>query len=336
MYVEGFICLTAKGETKVSLNVPFLGFYGDWTEAPIFDEEYYDTNVDEINAGIDEEDKLMEDAYATRVIGGLYSDYIATLGTYYFVQDPKNTQIAASKDKIAVSNQNLDESGSTISSIRSVNAGFLRNAKEVYVQIVEESTGEIVYTKTVTNQHKSFDSGSTIYASSIDIEYDIMQNDLRNNTKYICTLTAYIDWDGEQNNKRNTFSFPFYVDFEAPIVTDCVYRTEYDRSSQKTSLYADLYIYANHYAMGAQIGQITRAPEGSEYKFSMNSFGKYVTPVYSEYNSTSVVTVNLTDYISDIKNSCGIKYNADGTSTVLDHTNTFIVNVYDYAMNSAT
>ena len=106
----------------------------------------------------------MEDAYATRVIGGLYSDYIATLGTYYFVQDPKNTQIAASKDKIAVSNQNLDESGSTISSIRSVNAGFLRNAKEVYVQIVEESTGELVYTKTVTNQHKSFDSGSTIYA----------------------------------------------------------------------------------------------------------------------------------------------------------------------------
>ena len=336
MYVEGFICLTAKGETKVSLNVPFLGFYGDWTEAPIFDEEYYDTNVDEINAGIDEEDKLMEDAYATRVIGGLYSDYISTLGTYYFVQDPKNTQIAASKDKIAVSNQNIGESGSTISSIRSVNAGLLRNAKNVYVQIVEESTGELVYTKLVTNQRKSSDSGSTIYASSIDIEYDIMKNELRNNTRYICKLTAFIDWEGEQHNKRNTFTFPFYVDFEAPIVTDCVYRTEYDRSSQKTSLYADLYIYDNHYTMGAQIGQITRAPEGSQYTFTMNSFGKYVTPVYSEYNSTSVVTINLTDYIADIKNSCGIKYNTDGTSTVLENTNTFIVNVYDYAMNSAT
>lgn len=337
MYVEGFICLNGATEKLTSLNVPFLGFYGDWTKAPIFDEEYYDTNADEINLGIDQEDKLMADAYATRVIGGLYSDYITTLGTYYFVQNPNNTQIAASKDKIAVSNQNNGNS-STVSSIRSINAGLLRNVKELYVSIVDDSTGVEIYKDLVTNIHKSNSSGSTIYPASIDIDYDILEQKLKNNTRYTCTVSAYIDYgkNEDQKNLRNTFSFPFYVDFEAPIVTDVVYKTEYDRTTKKTKLYAEIYIYDNHYAMGAQVGQITRAPEGSEYTFSMQSFGKYITPVYSNFNSTSIITVELTDYLSQIANSSSIKYNSDGTTTIIDKTNTYIVNVYDYAMNSAT
>lgn len=48
MYVEGFITLEATSGTDVDLNIPMLAFFGDWEEAPVFDEEYYDTNVDEI------------------------------------------------------------------------------------------------------------------------------------------------------------------------------------------------------------------------------------------------------------------------------------------------
>ncbi len=337
MYVEGFITLEAFRGTEVDLNVPMLAFYGDWTEAPIFDEEYYDTNKDEINAGLDDNDKLMADAYATRVIGGLYSDYIATLGSYYFVQDPSAVQIAASKDHIALSNQQT-ESNWTISSIRSINAGLLRNAKEVNITITEDSTGRTVFERTEYNQRKSYSSGNTVYASSIETEFSVLEHNLKNNTQYTVTVEAYIDYGEkeEQNNVRNTFTFPLYIDFEAPVVTDVDYRTEYDKSTKKTKLYADIYVYDNHYAMGMQIGQITRAPEGSEYTFTMNSFGKYVTPVYSNFNSTSVVTVELTDYVSQIKNSAGVKYLADGTSVIVDNSNSFIVTCYDYAMNSAT
>ena len=39
MYVEGFVKMEAASGTSVSLNVPLLAFFGDWTEAPIFDEE---------------------------------------------------------------------------------------------------------------------------------------------------------------------------------------------------------------------------------------------------------------------------------------------------------
>ena len=56
MYVEGFVTLKAKSGATVDMNVPLLAFFGDWTKAPIFDEEYYDTNADELNKELDSAD----------------------------------------------------------------------------------------------------------------------------------------------------------------------------------------------------------------------------------------------------------------------------------------
>ena len=333
MYVEGFITLEATSGTDVDLNIPMLAFFGDWEEAPVFDEEYYDTNVDEIDDGKDPEDKLMADAYATRVIGGLYSDYIATLGSYYFIQDPSATQIAANKEHIAISNQ-TGESGA-INNIYGIWAGLLRNAKEVNISIVEDSTGREIFNKTSYNQRKSWSAGNTIYQSSIDVDFSALEHNLKNNTKYNVKVTTYIDYGDKESqdkaNVRNTFEFPLYIDFEAPTVTDVVYRTEYDRTTKKTKLFADLNIYDNHYAMSVQIGQVTPADPSSGYKFAMSSFGKYMTPVYSSFNSTSTVTIELTDYIEQIRNSVG--YDKDGN---LINNNSFVAICYDYAMNSAT
>lgn len=340
MYVEGFITLGSSAGTEVDINVPFLAFYGDWTQAPIFDEEYYDTNKDELDGALDDNDKLMADAYATRVIGGLYSDYIATMGSYYFKQSPTDTKISASKDKIALSNQKMDSSGSnySISSVRSISAGLLRNAKEIYITATEAATGKVVYSKKVNNQQKSYSNGgSTIYASSIDVEFDALELDLKNNTQYNFRVEAFIDYgsNAEQNNVRNVFEFPVFVDFESPVVSDVQFRTEYDKDKKKNKLYADLYIYDNHYAMGVQVGEIVAAAPGSEYAFQMESFGNYITPIYSSFNSTNKITVELTDYVERIKNSKGLKYDADGNSITIN-SNSFIASCYDYAMNSAT
>lgn len=341
MYVEGFITLKATAGTNVDLNVPYLAFYGDWTEAPIFDEEYYDTHKDEINTGLDDEDKLMPDAYATRVVGGLYSDYIATLGSYYFVQDPKATQIAADKNKIALSNQE-DGNSSAINSIRSISAGLLRNVKEWNLYIVEDATGEEIFTTSGFNQRKCSSSGNTIYQSSMEVEFSALEHNLKNNTKYTVTVETYIDYGAKdkQANARNVFEFPLYIDFEAPVITGVTYRTEYDKTSKKTHLYADLSVYDNHYAMGLQVGQIipNDNPETQDkYTFTMQSFGKYITPVYSTFNSTSLVTVEMTDYVAQIKNSCGTPNDRPNNGNeVVYNNNSFIVNCYDYAMNSAT
>ncbi len=342
MYVEGFITLKALSEQDVNLNIPLLAFYGDWLQAPIFDEEYYDTNKDEVDAGLDPEDKMMADAYATRVIGGLHTDYIATMGSYYFKQDPSLPQIYARKDHIAMSNQMADgDSNMTIDSIYSINAGLLRNAKKVNISVVEDSTGNTVWTHTEYNQQKSFSSGgSSIYASSIDADFNALANKLKNNTKYTVTVKAYVDYGTEEEqdkaNKRNTFTFPLFIDYEAPTVTDVVFRSEYDQTNKKNKLFADLMIYDNHYAMGLQVGQIIPAEKGSGYLVSLSSFGKYLQPVDGAFNSTSKVSFELTDYVAQLKDSVGIKYNADGMPEVGANPNTFTVAVYDYALNSAT
>ena len=336
MYVEGFILLKAASGTSVDLNVPLLAFYGDWTEAPIFDEEYYDTNADELNQGIDPQDKLMADAYATRIYGGTYSDYILTLGSYPFVQNPAATQVAANKERIALSNYE-DGNASAVNKIYAISAGLLRNVKEWTISIVEDSTGKEIWSKTDRNQRKSVHSGSSIYGSTMDVDFSVLQNNLKNNTKYTVTVTTYIDYGTheEQNNKRNTFTFPLYIDFEAPIVTGVDFRTEYDQSTKKTRLFADVNIYDNHYAMAVQFGQIVESTTPG-YLFSMNSFAKYITPVFSSYNSTSKVTVELTDYLSLIKESIGAQYDSNGKLTVVHNNNCFTATVYDYALNAAT
>ena len=45
IYIEGFVTLTpVNGGDTISLGLPFLGFYGDWSAAPIFDASVYDAD----------------------------------------------------------------------------------------------------------------------------------------------------------------------------------------------------------------------------------------------------------------------------------------------------
>lgn len=42
IYVEGFIGLEALNNGGVDLSAPFLGFYGDWYQAPVLEPTAYD------------------------------------------------------------------------------------------------------------------------------------------------------------------------------------------------------------------------------------------------------------------------------------------------------
>ena len=322
MYVEGFVTLEAKSGTKVDLNVPYLAFYGDWTKAPLFDLTYYDTNADELDDGIDEEDKIKADAYATRPVGGVSDDYVSYLGSYYFLQDPDDMVISANENYVALSNQ-----VGTIHSLRFVWAGLLRNAAKIEITITDDITGDVVFERTETDIRKSYsDGGASIYPANVKIEFDTTEYNLENNSEYTVKLVGYLDYGdgGLKTNENNVFEFPLVADFEAPTVTDVEYRYEYDKTLKKNRLYADVMIYDNHYAMCSQIGYVTEeADADGNVGPAMKTLEQYMTPVYSEKNSTTKVTFELTDYIYDIKNNATTK-------------NTFIINAYDYALNYAT
>ena len=317
MYVEGYIILDAEDEAVVDLSVPYLAFYGDWTEAPIFDLTYFDTNADELDKSLDAEDKTMADAYATRPIGGLYSDYVSYLGSYYFQQDPSTTQIAADPDHISLSNQT-----DAVNSLRFVWAGMLRNAAEISITITDDATGEIVFERVEKDVRKSYGDGGSIYPANIDIEFSAIGNNLKNNTHYTVTLTGSVDYgDGGLNtNDNNTITFPLYIDFEAPSITDCDFYTEYDNSTKQTRYFVRMYVYDNHYSMGAQVGYVGYDETDG---YILESFDQYLTPIYSKYNATNEVVYELTDYINEIRLHSSTR-------------NTFTVACYDYALNYAT
>ena len=322
MYVEGFVSLDAKEGTEIDLSVPYLAFFGDWTVAPLFDLTYFDTNKDELDNSLDHEDKVMADAYPTRPIGGIYSDFVSYLGTYYYEQDPSKTQIPANPEHISLSNQ-----PDSINSFRYIWGGLLRNAKTLDVIITDDSTGEVVYSVYEENIRKSYGDGGPIYPANIEVEFSAIENNLKNNTKYTVTVNGRLDYGdgGVDTNLNNSFSFPLYTDFQAPAVTGVEFYTEYDSSEKENRLYASVAVYDNHYAMSTLFGYtayVDSNGDGQYDGFEIISFDKYLTPVYSEYNSTTYVTYELTDYIDEIK--------ANSASP-----NSIVVTCYDYALNQA-
>ena len=321
MYVEGYITLDAKSGTKIDLSVPYLAFYGDWGVAPLFDLDFFETHEDELDELKALEDKVMPDAYGSRPVGGVSEDYVSFLGTYYFLQDPKDMVISANRDYVALSNQE-----GTIHSLRFVWAGLLRNAQRVEIKITDDTTGQVVFETVDTDVRKSYGDGGPIYPANVEIEFDTMDYNLKNNSQYTVTLTGYLDFeDGAlETNKKNTFSFPLTVDFEAPTIENVEFTYEYDKTLKKNRLYANVDIFDNHHAMAAQLGYVgTTTDEEGNAVPELFAFEQYMTPVYSQRNTTTTVKLELTDYIYDIKeNALNDK--------------SFAVTCYDYALNYAT
>ncbi len=322
MYVEGFLTLTAEKGTSVDLSVPYLAFYGDWTVAPLFDLEYYETNADELDDSLALEDKVMPDAYATRPIAGVTGDYVSYLGGYYFLQDDKDMTISADRKYNSLSNQD-----GSLNSLRFIWAGLLRNAAAVDVTITNTTTGEVVYEITDTDIRKSYGDGGTIRPGNIEVEFDIRDYNFANNTELTVKVEGRLDYGedgGASTNLNNTMEFPIVVDFEAPTIQGVNFYYEYDKTLKKNRLYAEVDVYDNHYAMSSQLGYVKNSvDENGNSTPEIVLFEQYMTPVYSVRNGKTTVKYELTDYIYDIK-----EMSAKG--------NSFVLTLYDYALNYAT
>jgi lactocepin len=215
MYVEGFVKLTATNE-EIDLNIPFLAFYGDWTEAPMFDKTYYEVETEAHNAAIDEEDKLKADYYATTPYGSYYYNYIIPLGTYlYDIDLSMYDAIPATEEHIALSN-----TLGAIDGISAVYAGLLRNAKTMKYTITDKLTGEIVHEHIDYNAHKACSNGAHPIPYYDYFQLKSYSLGLVNNRQYEFTMTGLLDYGdgGAATNLRNSFSFDFYMDEEAPTL----------------------------------------------------------------------------------------------------------------------
>lgn len=291
MYVEGFVKLTKTAADGVDLNVPFLAFFGDWTEAPMFDKTYYEVESEAHNAAIDDEDKLKADYFATTPYGSYYYNYIIPLGTYlYDIDTSAYDAIPASESHIA-----LSDSLGTIDGLSAVYAGLLRSAKTMDYSIVDKVTGETVWTLRVDNAKKAFSNGASPVPNYEYLRLKSSELGLINNRQYTFTMKGKLDYrdGGVDTNVRNSFSFDFCLDNEAPVVKSVSYEKVYDKTQKKDRYYITMTVWDNQYTQSITPIIFTSS---SSYSFLTEN----PIPVYSERNSDTTVRFEITDYLDSI------------------------------------
>ena len=313
IYVEGFVKAVASDGSEVSLNAPFLAFYGDWTEAPLFDKTYFEVESEAHNGNIDPEDRIQADYWATRPYGSYMYNYIMPLGTYiYTLDESRYDAIPGSEEHIAISS-----TFGAIDGISSIYAGCLRNSKTMTYTITDNVTGEVIYTFVDYNNHKAFGYNGSALPYYNYIRQTASSLGLQNNRTYTFNMIGTIDYgeDGGLNtNVRNSFSFNFTMDDEAPIVKNATFEKEYDDSLKKDRYYVNLTVYDNHYVQA--ITPVIFTSNSTYTTLSANPI-----PVYGNKASDTTVRIEVTDYM-------------DVLSTDALVNNALAFNIDDYALNS--
>ncbi len=318
MYVEGFATLDSKNADGIDLSIPYLAFFGDWTVAPMFDKTFYEVETTAHDGSLDEEDKIKADYYATTPLGTYYYNYIIPLGSYlYSMDESKYNPIPATEEHAAISYEY-----DTINGITCVYAGLLRNAKKMTTTIKNTVTGEVVYEHINYNQLKAHSNGGSPIPSFDMIDLNIKELGLSNNVNYTFTMTGELDYGdgGVSTNLNNSFSFSFYVDIEAPLITDAQFRAKYDKTMKKDRYYIDVFVYDNHYVQSIRPFTVLNG--------KVSDLSQYPTPVYGEKGSVTKVTMEVTDYM-DL-----LQYSVD-SGQYQGIPNGFGFMVDDYAMNDA-
>lgn len=308
MYVEGFVRfengLTSADKEICDIGVPYLAFYGDWADAPMFDYTVFDISENENDSSVEWEDKIHASAAATTPLGMYDEQFIIALGSYVYTMEDTDVAINTSDERAAVSMFNEDYGPiKAINEFYGVYAGLLRGAKEMDISIVELSTGETVFSNTVYNQRKSYAGGGSNYGSPVMLEVCPYDWNWNNNSQYQMTLTGRLDWQREGSDKlvspdNNTFSFKFTVDYEAPTITDYRVRFEPYTENRETKyrIYMDVDVFDNQYAMALMPSFIEKKADGTN---EIKSLTRYPLPVYSQKNSVTTVSFEITDYYED-------------------------------------
>lgn len=314
MYVEGYVALESMNADGIGLNIPYLAFYGDWTQAPLLDVTAYQVGASQEDDSVLEEDKLEPDVYATMPMAGFryaissdeYEETYYYLGGFGYTLADGYEMPATIEEHAALSN-NLDAAYS----LYCIAAGLLRNAKYAKMQITDALTGEVVFTKVSENNRKSYSNGGEQVGGYVDVGFNVNEYNLENNRRYTYSMVCYLDYDEhEQKNLKNTFSFSFYIDNEAPTMVeeDTRIRVNTNSSGEITSRALNMYVYDNHYIQGYFIYTYSSiSPDGTINDQEALIDG--CIPVEDgERNSTTSISLDITNYYSDILKKGGKLY----------------------------
>ncbi len=341
MYVEGFVKLISDdtNESQCDLTVPFMGFYGDWYQAPMLDYSVYEVAANAQDASVLEKDKIKASVWETQPFNMYYNDkYILPMGSYLYLlpEDiPDSEKMYANEEYNAVSRYNeyyCEGEGSnymTSTGIKAVYAGLLRNARYVKYRLIDESTGEVLKDDYMNRVAKAYAGGGSAVPANVELELDPEIEGLLANGRYRMEFEFF--GEGYKTNKtgdefeayiaslqadeENTFAFSFTVDYDAPVMEAA--RVRYydykDGKVEKQKIYLDVDVYDNHYA---QTMMLCYPKENAEEELVLQLATEYPTPIRNAVkNGVTTVSIEITDIYEE--------YGKD-----------FYIQLDDYALNS--
>lgn len=323
MFVEGFLkLLSAEGSEQCDLVIPFMGFYGDWEASPMLDYDCFEVSAFEQDSSYTDEDRPRESIWATQAYTEYYNQtYVLPMGSYLYTLPDDADKMYTNVDYCAVSryNEYVSEDGfgnyMTSTAIKAVYAGLLRNARLVTYTLTNAETGELLKQDVINRVGKAYASGGSARPAYMELDIDPELYGLTANGKYTMDFQFFFNEDSAAS-EENTFSFTFYVDYDAPVLQDARIRYyDYkDGNKDKQRIYLDLDIYDNHYAQSVMLCYLDK--EGDQNVIKMAT--EYVTPVRNAVkNGVTTVSIEITDIYDEYKDK-------------------LYVQIDDYALNHGT
>ena len=202
-FLDDFVRFASKTEGQPDLAVPYLGFYGDWGKAPIFDA-------------------LASDGGEHVLASGIYNGSNGALLGYNPLVKVSDRQGKPRSDKYVISRSTasgaptiLEPRTGTLRSVHSLTSTYTNQAGETVFSVTNHQNWKSVYlTSTEENTwveayHEStaFDANAEKFAQMPDGAY---------------TLRIAASNDGPSRAEQS-ISYNFRLDTKAPVISDLVY-----------------------------------------------------------------------------------------------------------------
>ncbi len=205
-FLDGFVRLTSKTDGQPDLTVPYMGFYGDWGKAPIFDALASDGGAHTLASGIYNGTTGQQLGYNPLVKAD------ARTGT------PKADRYVLSRAEASGAPTVLEPRTGTLRSVHTLNT--------VYANAAGESVASYV-------THQAWKSGvnpSTGKMTWVEDGHEPTTLDLRSEAykdlpdgDYTLTLSAHNDGPSQA---EQSISYDFRIDTAAPVVSNLEYKGE--------------------------------------------------------------------------------------------------------------
>lgn len=204
-YVEGFVTLTDPTDVNPTLSIPYLGFKGEWDNAPAIDASIYDTERDSFYG-----------------VTSILNNDLDFLGVDLSGEKADGNKIDFSP--------NGDGANDTILPILS----YLRNMKELDIEVLDKD-GKVIRNLTQDfNVGKHYHDGKYAkYSIREDATWDgTVNNKVVADGAYTYRVKAKVDYE---NAKWQNFDFKVNVDTKAPAVN----KVNYNKDTKQLEVIAE-------------------------------------------------------------------------------------------------